>query len=547
MLQDYDLEWYHSLPEDQKEDWLYNRKLCDESLYFFIVQMGMFAQRAGGDANEYIHKPIAEFWQDDTIKRKAIFCPRDWFKSVCWTKWANLWAYLQRPDIRILLASQKIGLANSFLRFIKSQAVTNKRLRFLYPILHRITAQWRHEHPFGASECEFPGHAGQSDPTFRTIGITGGSQGGHFERIGIDDIISEKAIESPGVMEDACRWIDNVEELLDNPIKTDPNGGIITIVGTFWKPGDVGCYIKQTYPEYHWRIVPCQKDNDLVDTDTVKYIQHPEAGQGETNFPESKFTTKYYVDMSLNPEKQLIYWSQHMNLPERSTGLTTFNADWLKYFHYEEDEGIRYLVCEDDKERFKVDSIRWFAMLDPGGFSKKLLTKRGSRTAILIGGQPDNSKKKFIKYAKAFRFKETDLFMDEVFKAETTMKPALWEQDAFAQQPYILSDIQSESKKRGIPLRIMAMPADERKDAKNLNIDALKNPMFCGEFYIMKDMTDLVGEIRSFPGGLTRDLLDMMGKLMQLHLTRGARGDSASVAALNRLNDSYRPTSKAGY
>ncbi|MBV6343480.1 hypothetical protein, partial [Candidatus Magnetobacterium casense] len=152
-LTETDLIFYDSLPKCDRDEWLFERTACDTSLFYFILQMGGFSVKAGGDSSVVIHKPICDFWQNDSIKRKGVAMPRAWLKSTDLTKWGNFWRYLQNNEARILLPSQKIDLPVSFIKFIKKQALSNARLRYIYPVLHKITKSWKHTNSWGSAEC----------------------------------------------------------------------------------------------------------------------------------------------------------------------------------------------------------------------------------------------------------------------------------------------------------------------------------------------------------------------------------------------------------
>lgn len=521
-LSQVDLEFYYTLPEDKRESWLYHRKACDKSFYHFVCEVGAFSKDSGADIfRTPIWKNVCDFWQDPSIKRKAIFMPRKWYKSVVLTTWGSLWRYLQDNGTRVLLPSQKIDLPKSFIKAIKFRAQSNKRLRYLYPILTKIDAKWRHEHLSGAESCEFPGHQGQADPTFKAIGVTGGAQGGHAPFIACDDIVGEKAMESKAVLIDAQRWFDNIEELTTDFDVDKAGGSTITIVGTFWGPGDIGCYIQDNYPAYQWRIVPCLKDSSLPDTDNVKWLQDPNVNDGESNW-EWNTSTKTYLDMKNNPEKSVIFWSQHMNNPHKADAFTSFDKRWLRFFRWEEDkDGTRWIVCKDDGQRFRMGSFLTYGFVDPGGFSTKTVSKKGgSRSAVLIGGQPRGEWKKFVLYTWCGQFKEPKVFLDEIFKAHAKMNPYLWRQEIYGQQDYILQDIKAEAKTRKTPLRIIELESDVRRDAKDERIQALIKPMFNGEIYLHESMRELISEINDYPGGMTKDLLDLLAQLNQTYFVR---------------------------
>ena len=464
--------------------------------------------------DRYIHKPLCDFFQQPGLYRKVIAMPRDWLKSTVFTKWGAIWLYLQDPETRILIAAENERLAGRFLHWIQQQLMNNKFLREMYPELKQIDQGWVRSHRWSASECDLPRLGTYSEPTFTAIGVGGAAQSGHYTQVLIDDLVGKKAKESLLVLESVLRWFDNTPELLVQPHKDMGTPSSIHIHGTFWFPGDFLCYVRDKYPEFEFRVVPCRKRDPKSKFENLTYVQNPEAEPGESNWEQ--FPTEYYVQMQANPEKNIDYWAQHMNDPEQASELTNFDTSWLRYYRYEKREDKNYIVCEDDGEEFRVGSFPLYGFIDPGGFSDKRLTKTGSRFAIMTGGQPAGTHKKFITYAKAFRFKEPDKALDEVFLANEFLKPVtpmVWRQEVYGQQAYILKDIRREAKRRGIPLRIVELEADENKDSKALNIDACKQPMFNGEYYIHKSMKDLISEIQVYPNGLTMDLIDLLGQM----------------------------------
>ena len=283
------------------------------------------------------------------------------------------------------------------------------------------------------------------------------------------------------------------------------------------------------------------------------YIQNSNVNAGESNWPE-QFPTEYYIEMLQNPEKELIYWAQHMNMPDKSSKFTKFDVDWLGFWHFENDDPEdeedtgRVIVLEDmdgkTLARFNERDVPWRGFLDPGGFAEKAkMTKGDSRTAILVGGQPYGTIYKIVRWAQAFRLKNPDVMMDELFRAHKACRPISWRQEVFGQQEYILKDVKLEAKKRGVPLNIVPFEHDTKKDAKDRAILGLVQPMFNREIFIHRSMRDLIAEIRTYPNGITMDLLDMLGQIMKQYWRRGKKEDPEQV---NQANASHRRPAHVG-
>lgn len=444
--------------------------------------------------------------------------------STLFTMWGAVWSYLQNPNIRILIISQNADLASRFLYFIQKQILTNKVLRKLYPELLQVDNSWVKSHRWSSTYLDLPRTIEAKESTITSVGVGGAAQSGHYDLVLVDDPVGQKHIDSPVELEKVLRYHDNIKELLVNPNHESPDGSKICVVATHWGPGDYGCYIQQKYPEYKWRIVPCLKLSSLKDSDTIEYVQDPTAEDGESNWvnpPDERYTTAYYAAMKNNPEQQLIFWSQHMNLPEKAAGLTKFDKNWLRYFHFEEINGDQWVVCENrdgtDGEKFRVNALRLRGMIDPGGFSETKQTKGSSRCAIMIGGQPAGSNKKFIIYTHADKVREPSKFMDKLFAAHQAFNVIAWEVEVYAQQRFFLNSILEERKKRGIHLPIFDLPCDMSKGVKDQEIAGLILPFENGEIFIHQSMKEFIGEYVSYPGGMTKDLLDCAGKLNRYH------------------------------
>jgi len=509
------------------------RKLCDSSFYHFVKIIGGSVPEAGGDIIKEIHKPICDFIQNSLNKRMGIAMARTWFKSTVFTRWNVVWEYLQNPECCQLVVSENERLVTNFMDWIQKQLLYNGLLRKVYwDRLKDVNENWTKKHTWSKTAMELPRKGIYPVPSIQAIGVGGAAQSGHYDIIHIDDLVGERAIESPSILDDAIRWFDNVDELLKKSDWTDADGSRIKIVGTHWAMGDFFCYIQEKYPEYQWKIVPCLKSTELCkkrQKPNIQYINNPNVTEGESNFPF--FSTSVYEKMKSNPEKQIIFWCQHMNMPQSSEGFNAFEADWIRYYHFEKDENGRdIIVCDDDKEEFDVGSILWYGLIDPGGFTEKKLTKRSSRNAILVAGQPKNSIKKFVRYTWAKQLKTPSVFIDEIFKAHKECNVVHWKIETIAAQEYIRKDILEAAREKGVYLPISPMEANVTKDAKNIDIKALINPMFNGEIYIHRSMTELKAEIINYPNSFTVDLLDMLSKYYKFF------GRRKKVAELEELN-----------
>jgi hypothetical protein len=837
--------FFSTLPREDKAKWLKYRNACDASLFFFVKLIGGSVPKQGGDISEYLHKPICDRLQDKSVKRQAFFAPRGWMKSTI-GRWHWIWEYLQDPEIRILVPSEKKETAGKWIRDTGEQISRNDMLRWVYPELRVIDQRYIKTHQWSGDGLLLPRNGIYPEPTISVTGIRGASQGGHFDLITPDDLVGEKGYESPLVLEDARRWFDNIEELLISPDRDSLDGSRIALRGcltgdslvtmgdfsfkridevrrgdvvwtmgsdkkaekrrvelmipqgkadvwelktahqtlrgtgnhpilmedgawrgiselktgdrivatncipgrnqmseleawflglfvgdgsaiphngsyaiaisdgvhqgvrdktviayrsilgrepklgqhgqwiawckeygkklerlglvksakekripkeifrlnragriaflrglmdadgcygpkcrdsakievsneglvrdvknlcsitglsagkiqrrtrtiqppfspipvtqtfwavsvnfvtglsvrgvnynfntervtsienigqedvydlvidgnhnfiangvvvhnTHWTVGDFGVFVQNEYPEYRWYIIPCLKDSSLSDTENITWLQRDDSVDGESNWPEM-FSTKHYSDMRANPMKEVVFWAQHMNCPRDSTTLTKFDGAWLRYYKFEGEGTEQRVVCEDNGESFRLSDFPLWGFIDPGGFAEMKVAQRGSRNAILVGGQPRNSTKKFVIETWAGRIKDPSIFMDKLFDMNARLLVRGWMVETVGSQKYIYRDIQSEKKARGKNLSILELPPDVSKGAKDSDILGLLQPMQNGEIYVHRSMKELISEIREYPNGLTKDLIDMCGKWVK-HRTRRGRPD----------------------
>lgn len=498
------------------------RFITDSSLFWFIKIFGRATGKAGEDSTEEIHLPLCKFWENPNNKRIGIGMPRDQFKSTDFICWDTIRDYLLNPEERQLIAMEKAGLAKKKLSFIKQQLLRNKLLRKVYADrLHKVTSVWARdkENRWSSEMIDLPREGLYADPSIQIVGIKTAVQSGHFDQIKLDDIIGKAALDSVVVMKNAFTWVDNLNELTVDPHWERPSGSRIKFVGSPWGEGDVYDYTRREYPEYRWKISPALKDTELKDTEQVTWVQNPDVENGESNFP--LFTTEYYKTMMANPEKQSIFWSQHQCNPQKATGLTKINKEWIHFYRTEErgEEGT-YLICDKCNIEVPLHAIPLYGMADVAGFGEIKSVKGAARNALLIGGQPINMIQKFVVFAWAERLRKPSVFREKLYEAHKKYNPKTWRIDDKGVGSTMYGDILEEIPKKCPRMNISALPHDTKKDVKDSDIQALINPIAQGEIHLHQSMTDLISELVQYPRGLTKDLVDMLAKLNRIYWMR---------------------------
>ena len=86
---------------------------------------------------------------------------------------------------------------------------------------------------------------------------------------------------------------------------------------------------------------------------------------------------------------------------------------------------------------------------------------------------------------------------------------------------YIFQHVIDTIPARAPGMRLAELPVATNKDSKDEDIMALIRPAANGEIYLHESFKELIAEWRNFPGGMTKDLVDMLGKLNKLYWTSG--------------------------
>jgi hypothetical protein len=535
----------------RKEKRLFYRHLGLSSFYHFVKIFGT-PVRQGGDISPIVHRQLCDFSQDPTKKRKGIAMGRNLRKTTTFLRWKAIWCYLRDNEERILIGSEIKETASANLIWIKDMIAANQLLRWCFPELCVMDQAYKYRHRFSNTFVQFPRQGSWSEPTFTAIGVGGAGQGKHYSRLLLTDILGERGMLSPTVMEKTMLWIDNIQELLDEPDLSAPNTGEIQLDFTHWKVGDAYEYMQDKYPAYEWRIVPALKcDDETLERGrrghkNIVYVQNPHQDIGETNYPDivdeelglQRFSTAHYRALLGNPESERVFWTQHMNMPHMAeSGNNTFKHEWIRYFRWEErvisGEMQKCIVCAGDKagsvEVYPLRGIRLIGVIDPGGFAEKSL--KAGRCAFIIAGQPVGTPKKFIVKTWSKRVITPSALMDAVFGANDEFRNVTWRIETIAAQNYIYKDIREERERRKKQITIVPLDKDQAaltSNAKDLRVQGLIAPVSNGEYYLHEGTAqDLVGEIVSYPG-ITRDLIDCMSIYNLIYgtgLKKGATDD----------------------
>lgn len=157
----------------------------------FQSVLGDFPKYVGTGRKKRLGKPKHDL--------SLFMLPRATYKSTILTQAGSLWLVIQNPDIRIGIGSWKEGVAQDFMRGVRTQMEENKVLRKMWPEIFYDNP--RSESPKWSEEAlQVFRFSREKEATFEAFGIETSPTGQHYDIIFCDDIVNEKNVNSLKVM-----------------------------------------------------------------------------------------------------------------------------------------------------------------------------------------------------------------------------------------------------------------------------------------------------------------------------------------------------------
>jgi hypothetical protein len=373
------------------------RQACLVSLFFYLRFVASY-RGPYGDLTDHLHLEMCNFRQSDLCMapgtRAGAFIFRGGFKSTIFTHGGDEWEMIRNPNIRILIANNRISKAEEFMRNIKNAFSTNDFVKALFP-----EYCWNVARPprWNESELTLPNRTiDYTEPNVATIGVGGAAEGGHYDLFNPDDIVglNDLNAERRATMDmvQKVNWFKtNSRALLDSWVTSR-----IMMCGTFYSIDD---------PNY----IPIKKIKTLTGYQHPKFqvkrngtwnIYYRKAREdGVITFPER------FTEEGLNELREDDYWAyqtQMQNDPLES-GVTEFSMlDTVDSVLMWDDERSEHAVLIDPnldsdrewtKDEEEDESLRTYYLsmmnigmyVDPAGTDTGISAKT-SRTAIEIWG-----------------------------------------------------------------------------------------------------------------------------------------------------------------
>jgi phage terminase large subunit-like protein len=258
----------------------------------------------------------------DEASRRLWLWSRGFFKTSLIIEAHSIWLIVNNPDIRILLTSNTISVAQAILRNIKNQFIANKDFR-------RIFYEWCPEPnevgkiEFGTTE-EFTVRnrikSNLKEPTMKVSGIGTNLTGCHFDYIKCDDLVTRDSVTNDSQIIASKEYYSSLRQLFDKAAVPRED-----VVGTI----------------YHFNDLYC----DLRKSGGLKESFVPARIEGKAVFPErlpDDELNKLVADASVGPYQ---FQTQYMLNPIDPKE-AKFKEEWLSYYDEIPFGCAQYILCD---------------------------------------------------------------------------------------------------------------------------------------------------------------------------------------------------------
>ncbi len=470
-----------SLPKDMREE-LALRGRTD--LYFFAK--GILGYK---DMTPECHGLACRFIQTNPAQFKLILWPRDHFKTSCLTIGGTLQTVVADSEQRCLIRNEVALNAQRFLKTIQQHVEGNRIFRALYPEMvpkDLKKVRWNN------SELDFPRQGQYPEPSISAAGIGTATTSQHYTDITDDDPISEDAVKSELVMQEAVDRIKSVDALLA------PNGKH-KLIGTRWTFADVYTWYEKKYQGRMARFIR----GAIEDGKPIfpgRFSIGPEPGKKDL--------------VAIRQAAGEYLWScNYMNNP-RNPDVQDLNVEDLRFWEWNA-AGDRVILHGKDGEvidTWRLDELDVTITIDPAPPESKTLNSDRNSVSV-VGISPRNQM--IVLEATAKRCTPLELIDDLVMftKRYGPRKIGIQKVTYEYSLKYFLKQ---RAEAEGIYSRIVPVAPGGKKKP---HVRGLQPIMATGRLFIHATQMVLRQELSDYPLGEHDDTVDALA--LQLQLAKG--------------------------
>jgi hypothetical protein len=206
-----------------------------ERLYSFareIVGLDLLAPQPHHEMAEFMEGSVAPLflrWRPIEQTRSMMATPRGTFKSSLLVA-EILWLIVQFPNIRILIDSFSTRFSKSLLYDVKWHIEFNEKFRDLFGDLREGSRKWAEDSIIVNTRT-----VGKKEGTIDIGGVDSPRTGGHYDFVGVDDLLNEKTALTRNGLVKSRRHVNTLTPILER-------AGCILYTFTRWDYRD--CYGK---------------------------------------------------------------------------------------------------------------------------------------------------------------------------------------------------------------------------------------------------------------------------------------------------------------
>lgn len=488
------------------------RQLGFVNLWVFLVLIAGF-DGPYNKLTDHLHAEMTNFYQNELHygAKGACLIGRAHFKSSVFTHGGNTWELLRDPDQSIGLACGVEDRAIEFLGYSIDTFTSNELFKWLYPEYHIPNFS-------SATGCNqymltLPNkQRNRRQPNIKTMTAGGSTAGVHVDLLKLDDIISDKDLDSE---RRASANMYRMSNWLKSSIRTlvkDWRESRVFLSGTRYSPDDAyEAILMNTKKQVgYWDELPDHYKEDENGEWDVYYRMIRE--KGRIIFPEA-FTEKGL--QKLEQEDPWTYWTQYVNNPFKSTfqELNNFHVNECEV-DYSPSMGYSVTYWRNGKRVvWHLHDCYVFQVCDPAATDRGQSAKTSRSAHIVMAVSPDGDY--FIIRGHADYVPPSGIF-EWLFESFLAFKyyikfTGLEMQGAFRMLKPMLQD---EQERRKIGLNLRPIKTEGDKDARiRTNLEPV---LKAGKVYSIPSFKDnIMAELKVFPDAPKKDILDALSMAIQ--------------------------------
>jgi predicted phage terminase large subunit-like protein len=271
----------------------------------------------------------------DTQVRKLWLWSRGFFKTSLITESHSIYLIINNPNIRILLVSNTISVAQDILRNIKNHLMTNVQFRYFFedfcPEPNSVgKIEFGTEDSFTIKARTRP----RKEPTMMVAGIGTNLTGQHYDYIKCDDLVTKDSVSNESQIQASKDYYASLRHLFDKAAVPRED-----VVGTIYHFNDLYSSVLMKMPDFNISFIPARVGGTAV-------------------FPErlnDESIDKLIADPSVGPYQ---FQTQYMLNPINPSA-AKFKEEWLKYYGTKDEplpSGLAEYILVDPASTIKKKS-----------------------------------------------------------------------------------------------------------------------------------------------------------------------------------------------